>query len=460
MGRFSRRTAMPVSADELFAWHERPGAFERLTPPWVRMEVVERRGGIRDGGELVMRLWAGPVPITWRALHRDYVAGRQFVDEQVAGPFRRWVHTHRCIPDGPSASVLEDTVDWALPGGALPERLGASVAEAALDRMFGFRHRRTATDLRRQAAHRAAPRLRVVVSGASGLVGSALVPFLTTAGHDVRRLVRRPARAADEIGWDPARGAIDVAALDGTDAVVHLAGANVAAGRWSPTVKQAILDSRVRGTRVLADALATCARPPRVLLAASAIGVYGDRGDAACDEHDAGGSGFLADVCRDWEAATASAAAAGVRVVHARIGIVLAAQGGALARLLPVFRAGVGGVVGAGSQWMSWIALDDVVGALHALLHHPDASGPVNLVAPEPVTNRDFTATLGRVLRRPTVLPVPEAMVRLAFGEMGEALLLGSTRVVPERLGALGFRFETPSLAAALRSELGVAPVR
>lgn len=456
MGRFTWRSRLPVPADALFAWHARPGAFERLAPPWVRMEVARRTGGIQDGGELVMRIHGGPFGVTWRALHRDYVEGRQFVDEQVAGPFRRWVHTHRCIPDGPDASFLEDEIDWALPGGSVPEWLGASVARASFERMFAFRHRRTAVDLARQQAHRDGPPLRIAVSGASGLVGAQLVAFLGTAGHDVRRLVRRAPRAADEIAWDPARGTVDAAALEGSDAIVHLAGANVADGRWTDARKRAIRESRTVGTRLLAEALAGLARPPRVLLSASAIGVYGDRGDAPCAEGEPIGDGFLADVCREWEAATAPAEARGIRVVHARIGIVLAAQGGALARMLPVFRLGLGGVVGQGTQWMSWIALDDVVGALHHLLHAHDARGPVNLVAPAAATNRDFTAVLGRVLGRPTVLPVPAAMVRLAFGEMGEALLLGSTRVVPARLGELGFGFQTPALDEALRAELGL----
>lgn len=447
---------MPVPAETLFAWHARPGAFERLAPPWVRMEVVRREGTIADGAVLEMRIHVGPVAVGWRALHRDHVPGRQFVDEQVTGPFRRWVHTHRCIPDGPDASILEDDVEWALPGGGILERLGAGIARASFERMFAFRHRRTATDLRRQAAWAGAPRQRIVVSGASGLVGAQLVPFLGTAGHDVRRLVRRPPRGADEIGWDPARGTIDPAPLEGADAVIHLAGANVAEGRWTGARRRAIRESRVAGTRLLAAALARLARPPRTLLSASAIGFYGDRGDVRCGEHAAPGSGFLADVCREWEAAAAPAEDAGIRVVYARIGIVLGAQGGALARMLPVFRLGAGGVVGAGTQWMSWIALDDVVGALHALLHHEEVAGPVNLVAPEAATNRDFTAALGRALRRPTVLPVPAAAIRLAFGEMGEALLLGSTRVVPDRLIGMGFGFETPNLDDALRSELGL----
>ena len=456
MTTFVRRSRLPVSREALYQWHARPGAFERLTPPWTPVEVVERTGGIEDGARLVMRLHAGPVPIRWTAVHRGHQPGRQFQDEQVEGPFRRWLHTHRFLDDEQGGAVLEDQVEFELPGGPLG-RLGEPFALRALRRMFRFRHARTAADLRRHAAPAGRPPLRVAVSGASGLIGSQLTAFLRAGGHTVRRLVRRAAGAGDEIAWDPERGTIAAAALAEVDAVVHLAGENVAAGRWSPARKRAIRDSRVRGTRLVAEALASLPRPPRTLVAASAIGIYGDRGDEPCDESAAPGTGFLADVCRDWEAATAPAETAGVRVVHARIGVVLGAAGGALARLVPVFSLGAGGVVGDGGQWVPWIGLEDVVGALHALLVRDDLAGPVNLVAPAPVTSEELARTLGRVLRRPAVLPIPAAAIRLAFGEMGEALLLGSTRVVPRRLTEAGFPFLYPALEGALRHELGRA---
>lgn len=295
---------------------------------------------------------------------------------------------------------------------------------------------------------------RVVVSGASGLIGSALVDVLASRGHRVVRLVRRPAAGGGaEIAWDAARGVVDSDALEGADAVIHLAGKNIA-GRWTAAVKREILESRTAGTRLLASALAALRRPPGVLVSASAVGYYGDRGDRTVTEDSPPGTGFLPDVAKAWEAAAQPAVEAGIRVVHPRIGIVLSARGGALAQMLPPFRLGLGGVIGSGRQHMSWIALDDVVAALEHLAFGSALSGPVNAVAPHPVTNREFAATLGRVLRRPTVLPLPAFMVRLLFGEMGQALLLEGARVLPTRLEASGFRFRYPRLEEALRAEL------
>lgn len=294
---------------------------------------------------------------------------------------------------------------------------------------------------------------QVAVSGATGLVGRALVAALTEAGHTVRPLVRRAARPG-EIAWDPEAGTVDTAALAGVDVVFHLAGESIAGGRWTPERKRAIRESRERGTRVLAEALAGMERPPRVLVSASAIGFYGDRDDTEVDEASPMGHDFLAAVCAAWEAATAPAAAAGLRVVRVRIGVVLDATGGALGQMLLPFRLGLGGVLGSGRQWMSWVTLDDLVRILYFAALHPEARGALNATAPTPVTNAAFTRTLGRVLGRPAVLPVPALAVRLLFGELGDALLLHGARVLPGQLGRLGFRFQNPLLEDALRHVL------
>jgi uncharacterized protein (TIGR01777 family) len=453
MPRFVRRARLPVPAAAAFAWHARPGAFERLAPPWQTVRVVERTGGITDGSRLVMAMRMGPLTRRWVAHHTGYVEGREFTDVQAEGPFAAWRHTHRVLPDGPDASVLEDEIDYALPAAPISELLAGGAVDRMLDRLFAFRHARTRDDLARHAAVASSP-LRIAVTGASGLVGSQLAAFLTTGGHTVLPLVRRaPRPRSDEIAWDPARGEIDAARLDGVDAVVHLAGEPVAA-RWTDAHKARVRASRVDGTRLLATTLARLASPPRVLVSASAIGFYGDRGDEPLDERSAPGTGFLAEVCREWEAATEPAAAAGIRVVHPRIGVVLAGQGGALATMATPFRLGLGGVVGDGSQMMSWIALDDLVGALHHLLF-ADVHGPVNATAPEPVSNATFVQTLGAVLRRPTMVPMPARAARLLFGDMGEALLLAGARVLPRALLASGFRFLHADLASAMRDELG-----
>ncbi len=294
--------------------------------------------------------------------------------------------------------------------------------------------------------------MTVAISGASGLVGRALAASLTAQGHCVLPLVRRTP-AAGEVRWNPAEGD---ALPDGlvADAVVHLAGENIGGGRWTAARKQRIRDSRVDGTRRLATALAELPTPPQTLIVASAVGIYGDRGDAWADEDSRPGTGFLAEVCQAWEAAAAPASAAGIRVVHVRIGVVMSPDGGALPRLLLPFRLGLGGPVGSGAQFVSWIALDDLVAVFGFLLSRPDLSGPVNAVAPHPVTSAEQAKILGGVLRRPAVLPLPAVAVKLVMGELGEALLLAGARVRPGVLTDAGFSFQHPDLEGALRSML------
>ena len=297
--------------------------------------------------------------------------------------------------------------------------------------------------------------MNVLVSGSSGLIGSGLISSLRAEGHQVRLLLRTPSQEPDTASWNPEDGRFEADAFDGTDAVVHLAAEGIAGARWTPARKVRIRDSRVDGTRKLSQALARLESPPRVLVAASAIGFYGDRGDELLNESAPQGVGFLPDVCQAWEAAAAPARERGVRVVHLRIGVVLSASGGALTKMLLPFRLGVGGVLGSGKQFMSWIALDDLLGIVLHVLTHESISGPVNAVAPHPVTNHGFTKTLGRVLRRPTIFPLPAFGVRVLFGEMGDALLLESTRVEPAALRASTFTFAYPLLEDALRQTLG-----
>lgn len=297
--------------------------------------------------------------------------------------------------------------------------------------------------------------MQVVVSGSTGLVGQALCEELLKSGHTVRPLVRDTSSApAGSIPWDPARGRLDGSALEGVDAVVHLAGENIAAGRWNAARKARIRDSRVAGTELLAERLAGLAQRPGVLMSASAIGFYGDQGDAVVTEDTPAGKGFLAEVCQAWEAAAAPAADAGIRVVHPRIGMVLSERGGALAKMLPPFRMGMGGPIGRGQMWMSWIHLADLVRALIHMIATPELTGAVNALAPNPVTNLDFTRALGAALRRPAVIPVPETALKFALGEMAEELVLSSLRAVPSRLEGSGFEFKFPEVEAALRDLL------
>ncbi len=461
MADFELRSRIDAPAAAVFNWHANPGAFERLRPPWMRIRVLERSGWIANGSRVVLELGTGLLRRRWHVLFDGYEPGRQFCDEQVRGPFAYWRHTHRFVPIDDAASELVDRVEYRLPLAALGDSLAGAAIYRQLERAFAWRHRRTQFDVVRQrqfAEHR--PQ-RVVVSGASGLVGGALVAFLTAGGHTVQPLVRRrPHPGSDEIGWDPLAGEIEAQRLEGCDAVVHLAGASVAAGRWSAERKGVIRDSRVRSTHVLSEALAKLRSPPRAFICASAVGYYGSRGDEPLDEQAAAGTGFLAETCTAWEGACAAARAAGIRVVNLRVGTVLARDGGALRAMLPAFSWGLGGPVGSGRQYLSWIALDDLVGAIHFLLFREDVRGPVNATAPHPVTNRAFARTLGRVLHRPAITPLPAAVVRTLFGEMGTALLLSGARVLPAALQSAGFRFLCEDLESALRWELGRLPRR
>ncbi|MBL8843817.1 MAG: TIGR01777 family oxidoreductase [Planctomycetes bacterium] len=443
------RSAMPADAAALHDWHARPGAFLRLSPPWQRVTLEEAPRCLSVGTRAILRVHLGPFSRRWVAEHVEHVPGASFRDVQRSGPFRRFDHTHRFLP-APGGSLLEDQIDWEVPLAPLSSPAVGWV-RASLQRAFAWRHRVTAFDLR---CHLGSRPMNVVVSGSSGLVGSALVPFLTAGGHSVRRLVR-DGGAASDIGWRPERREFDARPLDGVDAVVHLAGDSIADGRWNAAKKQRIRDSRVVGTQLLAHGLAGLAKKPKVLICASAIGFYGTRGDEWLDEQSSLGSGFLADVCREWEGAAQAAVDAGIRVVQLRFGVILSASGGALKKMLPPFQLGVGGRIGSGRQWMSFIALDDVLGAVAKALQAESLRGPVNVVAPAPVTNDEFTRTLGRVLGRPTLFPMPSFAARLVFGEMADELLLSSQRVLPKKLQAAGYAFGYPTLEAALRHLLG-----
>ncbi len=295
--------------------------------------------------------------------------------------------------------------------------------------------------------------MKVLIAGGSGLVGSALVPALEAEGADVTRLVRSSA-GAGEIEWHPNNDQIDGAALEGFDAVINLAGENIAGGRWTDEVKRKIRDSRVNGTHLLSEAIAKLKQKPNAFLCASATGIYGDRGDETLDEQSDSGGGFLAGVCREWEKSTEPALAAGVRTVFLRFGPILAREGGMLAKLLTPFKMGMGGKVGSGKQYISWVAIDDVVNVIKLALNDESIRGPVNIVSPNPVTNEVFTKTLGHVLSRPTALAMPAFAVRLAFGEMADEMLLTSQRVIPKRLNDAGYEFEYPELEAAFRKYL------
>jgi uncharacterized protein (TIGR01777 family) len=472
---FAAESRMPAPREMLAAWHFAHGALDRLLPPWQSV-AVESAQPLSEGSRTVLRLSAGPLSARWIAVHEEVRPGHSFVDRAERSPFARWRHEHLFLDrsDG-SQSQLVDRIRYALPWPArIPPvgMLAAPMARAQLQRMFAFRHERTARDLRRHMEHRARAgdgALTVAVTGATGLVGSALCAFLETGGHRVIRLVRGrsaegSARASGsastrgvetlDVPWNPA-GEWDASPLSGIDAVVHLAGENIAAGRWSAARKESILRSREEGTRSLARALASLADPPRTLVSASGVGYYGHSDAPAIDESGAHGAGFLAEVARRWEQATQPAEGCGIRVVRLRIGVVVTARGGVVGTLRAPFSLGAGGPVGPGSQGMSWISLDDLLGVVLHVIDTPSLQGPVNAVAPHPVTQREFARAMARAMRRPAVVPLPAFAVKLMFGEMGRELLLSGQFAVPSALLASGFRFDSPRIAEAMAFEFG-----
>jgi uncharacterized protein (TIGR01777 family) len=399
------RTELPVSAEVASGWHARPGADARLSPPWSGLAFP---------------------PASMHYVHEP-------VFEATAG----------------GRSSLLDRADYVLPLGSLGETLGGSFARRRLLRLLHHRAAVTAGDLARHAPFASRPPLRIAITGASGMIGSQLAAFLTTGGHEVLRFARGRTAREGEVAWNPASGRIDHEALEGLDAVIHLAGENIAGGRWTEPRKAEIVASRVKGTTLLAKALPVLRNPPAVFLSASAVGYYGNRGDERLDETAAPGAGLLADTARAWESATEAAESAGIRTVRMRFGAILTERGGVLAKMRLPFELGLGGPIGSGRQGFSWISLDDAIYAIHHLIRDEGIRGPVNVVAPGAVSQRTFASAFARALRRPAVVPLPASVVRRVFGQMGEEVLLQGQLVEPAVLKRTGFTWSAPRLEDA-----------
>lgn len=455
MNVFEKRLTLPVTSRELFAWHERPDALARLCPPWDPVTLKYSDGHIKEGARVKLQV-KGPlkIPVNIEVVHEEYEEGVQFQDRQISGPFAHWVHTHAVTShSSEQEATLTDQIHYKLPFSPLGDWLGGRMVRHRLEQLFHYRHSVLQHDFRLHQLARGQT-LHFAVSGSTGLVGSALCALLKTGGHRVTRLTRAP--APDSRIWDDPE---DVPDLSDIDIVIHLAGESVAQ-RWSRRKKQAILESRTRRTKALAKALAeskTSGSGPHTFICASAIGYYGDQGssEAWVDETSPQGSGFLADVCDQWELACQPARSAGIRVVNARIGIVLSPEGGALEKLLLPFLLGAGGPIGSGRPYMSWISLHDVIGALYFCALIPEIEGPVNLVSPEPVTNKTFSQSLGSVLKRPAFLPLPALALKLIFGEMASETMLSGQRVRAGQLIKYNYPFIHTTLETALRFELG-----
>lgn len=455
---FVHETKLPFPHSEVFAWHTRPGAFERLNPPWRPVKVIQAPKSLHVGEIVKIGVpIIGKLAIPWTLEHTEFEEGIRFCDTQRAGPFAAWHHQHSFIPVGDDECIMHDEISYAL-----PRRCDwlAPFVTRELRRLFHFRHTLLAADLELHDRWRTQPRKKILIAGASGFLGTAISAFLATAGHTVTRLVRRTPTAPDERQWDPSQRSLDPALLDGIDVVINLSGEDIAASAWHSHRKLAIVKSRVDAAATITEAFLKAQSRPSLLLSASAIGYYGDTGSDAVDEHASQGKGFLSDVCKAWEDATIRLSHTSCRVVHARFGVVFNPQGGALKRMLPPFQCGVGGPLGSGKQYVSWIALQDLLGIIEHLIYSSDVRGPVNVVAPNPITNEEFTRALGRVLKRPTLLRLPASVLRGVFGEMAEETLLASTRVLPSVLqeaeSPAVYNYLFPDIESALRFEVGV----
>lgn len=454
---FKKQSYINAPIEDVFKWHARPGAIERLSPPWDPLEVIQRSDGIHKGAEVTLRMKAGPIFFKWHARHIDYIENRMFKDIQVKGPFSKWIHTHRFKPNGNNQCLLEDTIEYALPFHPISTAIMDTFVQNKLNRIFSYRHHTTIADIADHQSKKQHGPLTILISGASGLIGSALIPFLTTGGHTVLQLVRRvPDKEKGEIFWDPSTGQLALDDVEPIDAVIHLSGENIGEGKWTKEKKKRIIDSRIKSTRLIAETISKMKTPPKAFLCASAIGFYGHQENKIVDESDFAGNDFISDVCSTWEKSANAAVQAGIRTVYLRIGIVMTPQGGALGKLLLPFQLGIGGKISSGRHYMSWVSIDDTVGIIHHALYDSRLEGPLNIVSPNPVTNLAFTKTLSKVLKRPALFTVPKKAMEIAFGrEMARETILSSTRVNPSVLENIGYRFRHPNLEQALRHLLG-----
>ncbi len=453
-GRFVKKSVISSSTESVFSWHERNGAIERLSPPWNPIKVIHKSGGIQPGAKVVLGM-KGLVRYRWHAIHTDYEKNRLFRDEQTRGPLSRWIHTHRFESIGDNQCILEDSIEYKPFLSFISQYLADQSIQKKLNRIFTYRHNTTIADVDLHKKFQHLPRKKILISGASGLLGQRLIPLLLTGNHTVLSLVRRQPKADNEIFWDPLKGILDIDKLKGIDAVIHLSGENVGEGRWTQKKKQRILESRLLSTHLLSEAVSTMSQGPEVFISASATGYYGDCGSRTVTEKSNPGDNFLASVCQQWEEAAKPALSKGIRTVSMRLGVVITPEGGALKKLLLPYLLGLGGRIGSGKQYLSWIGIDDALAAFYHTLMNDQVSGPVNVVSPEPVSQTDFSKTMASVLSRPAVFPLPAFLIKLIFGQMGEEGLLYSTKAIPEQLLDTGFLFRHSTLREALKHVLG-----
>lgn len=439
---------------ELYNWHTRPGALERLLPPWENTTIIKSSGGIEPGAEVDLKMKVGPFPLYFQARHVKAVPSEMFRDMQTKGPFAKWSHSHYFQQKG-KASALIDKVEYQLPFQSLLPKFIDKFVTKNLQRMFAYRNELLSQDIQLHKRCNTGP-LRILITGASGSLGKELVPLLTTGGHQVWTLVRRPPlRENNEIFWDPEAGILDAEDIPEIDGVVHLAGEYIGLKRWTKKSKNRVIESRIKGTTLLSNVIAKLDKVPKVFLCASAVGYYGNCGNQIVDETHPTGTDFISEVCSHWEQATEVARTAHIRTVFMRLGVGLTPRSGALRRILTTSPCGFHRYFGTGKQYISWISNDDMISAMLHCLVTPSLTGPVNVAAPTPVTNSELMQTLSRVTGRPRIFPIPTWPLQLAYGQMASEILLSGCRVSSDKLIQSGFAFRHPDLETALRFMLG-----
>ena len=462
MYKYTHETVVESDIKSTFDWFEHEGSFRRLMPPWEVAEEVRADDSLEVGSQRVFRFPAPGAPflkMTWVAEHTAYDPPNHFADKMVKGPFWSWNHNHDLI-ENDGVTTVRDEVTYQVPFGPLGNLadtiMGGWLVKSRISKMFKARELRLQRDMKEHARFSQIKRKKILVAGSSGLIGTQLVAFLDTGGHDVWRLVRRPSKKGfKELSWNPDEGVIDSSEIEGFDVVIHLGGENIGDKRWSKKRKAAIVGSRRDSTTLLSDTISNLSQKPEAFLVASAIGFYGNRGDEILTEESTQGEGFLSETVIQWESYADSAREAGIRVINTRHGIVLSAAGGALGRMLLPWKLGGGGPLAGGKQWMSWISLDDQIYAINHLIMKKECSGPYNLTSINPVRQKEFSRTLGRVLWRPAFAPIPKFPMKILFGELAGPLLFEGQRVLPDRLMKSGFKFTHENLEGALRDCLG-----
>ena len=464
MENYKHETVVNADIETTFAWFEHEGSFRRLMPPWEVAQEVRADDSLDVGSQRVFKFPAPGAPfinLKWVAEHTGYDKPNYFADTMIKGPFWKWDHDHYFKEENGVTTVVDD-VTYSVPFGPLgmlvDKILGGSLVKGRISSMFRAREFRLKRDLDNHAKFQNISRKKILIAGSSGLIGTQLVAFLDTGDHEVWRLVRRESDPnKNEITWNPSKGEVNAKELEGFDIVIHLGGVGIGDKRWSKKRKAAIKDSRIKSTELLSKTLASLEDKPDLFMLGSAIGYYGNRGDEELDESSSCGEEgyFLSDVCSQWEGSADPAKEVGIRTVHLRTGIVISAVGGALGKMLLPAKMGGGGPIGSGKQWMSWISMDDQIYSMYHLMMSEGTSGEYNLTAPNPVRQKQFAKTLGKVLRRPAFAPLPAFMMKIMFGEMGVRLTLDSLKVLPKNLQESGYEFIHENLEDALADSLG-----